>query len=488
MINNECPHAGERLVPQRVQATEESMPGSMKLRIGAYNSRGLRNSMTEATEIFTNLDILVLSETWMRKNDGDLRDMLDEYVYANETEGLTRGFGGVGLLINPVLPYETIAKLTTTCIQAVVVRVRGVTITGMYISPGATADDEARVLSKIDRLSRGQAIIIGDLNARNRRWDTRTNARGTRLVKWAAKHNWTIRPPSTPTFLTKNNGVSTPDLAIIRGVWAGKATTLPRGAVRGSDHLPIKINITTGVNHKIESDYIPISQRSNPTACQKAQDILKASISNIEADIQRCNSKEELELLYDSVGESVISCWDHTRKIKPDRYKCGWNWSLDQKARLRRKYYRMAKVNNDGGAWQIYLRMDREIKNSVKANKRRFFSQMTRRIIHSKPEESGHWTRRLMRLKSCSEVQNEERDKLEPDQFTKMMSTPAGEGWLVCQETFSVDDQFEIDTKRAIICAPKKKAVGADGLIAEALQCAPEAAAKLLVAFWKKMQ
>lgn len=51
-----------------------------RLRIGAYNTKGLRKSFDEILNIYACLDILFLSETWIRDEEKDLKELVDEYV------------------------------------------------------------------------------------------------------------------------------------------------------------------------------------------------------------------------------------------------------------------------------------------------------------------------------------------------------------------------------------------------------------------------
>lgn len=148
----------------------EAQPGKgPALLIGAYNTRGLRNSLEEVSKIAENLDFLFLSETWLRPEDKDVALMLDEYIHAHSINARNKGFGGAALIVNPMIKYSAVTKISTTTTQMITIRTRGMTLTGLYISPKATKEDEKSIRTAIDNLSRGRAIIIGDLNARHKR-------------------------------------------------------------------------------------------------------------------------------------------------------------------------------------------------------------------------------------------------------------------------------------------------------------------------------
>lgn len=88
------------------------------------------------------------------------------------------------LVINPFIDYILIAKWESRTIQAVAIRVRGIIIKSIYISPAATAEEEEKVLLAIQEVSTGRAIVIGDVNARNKICDKKSSRRGRRLERW----------------------------------------------------------------------------------------------------------------------------------------------------------------------------------------------------------------------------------------------------------------------------------------------------------------
>lgn len=209
--------------------TTKGVPGS-RLRIGSYNSRGLRSSLEDVLQIFTGLDILFLNVTWLRECDTDLIQMVDEIARSLADGGKGKGSGGVVLIISPVRQYTVVARWETKTVQAIIIRVGGTNITGSYISPAAIATEEDQVLNQIKGPSTDRAIIIGEINARSTLWDKMSNARGRRLVKWAANNNWKIRTPKKPTFWAQNGVFSTLDISLMKGIPACKVAVPEREA------------------------------------------------------------------------------------------------------------------------------------------------------------------------------------------------------------------------------------------------------------------
>lgn len=100
-------------------------------------------------DILNGIDILVLTEIWVRGQDDDLCATLDEYLYTNGSGGLIKGFGGAEMIINPIFKYGTLRSIATRSIQVLVIRVMGITITGLYISAGAKEQEKLEGVGKI---------------------------------------------------------------------------------------------------------------------------------------------------------------------------------------------------------------------------------------------------------------------------------------------------------------------------------------------------
>lgn len=76
--------------------------------------------------------------------------------------------------------------------------------------------------------------------------------------------------------------------------------------------------------------------------------------------------------------------------------------------------------------------------------------------------------------------------KLRREEFTKYMTTDKAEGAEIEQRPYEIGTAFTEAIQTAIKCAPKGKAAGRDEIFSEALKCAPEEAATLLTAIWRK--
>lgn len=98
-------------------------------------------------------------------------------------------------MVNSLIRFQTIMKSSTPSYEIITIKAARVYITNAYISPTAKAQEEDAALNVILRESRGNSILTGDLNARHKQWDKRTNTRGRKLLIWASDHGWKIKAP-----------------------------------------------------------------------------------------------------------------------------------------------------------------------------------------------------------------------------------------------------------------------------------------------------
>lgn len=209
--------------------------------VGIFNTRGLKNKLEEVDQLAKEVAILGISETWIRECDRKLKDSLDDSTEPPPVARMNRGYGGVRIIINPVLPFTSVRKYPSQTIQALTVRVLSIVVTTIYISPRAKRDEEKEVLEKIQKMSGGCPIVMRDLNARHTNWDYKNNPRGARLVRWANKRGWEITGPDGHSLVT-TRGANSPDIVLVltKGVETQRGIVLPKIRDGGSDHAPVK--------------------------------------------------------------------------------------------------------------------------------------------------------------------------------------------------------------------------------------------------------
>lgn len=160
-------------------------------------------------------DFLCVTETWagVHTSWGNEQKVLQ--VMAPTTSGRFRRGGGVALLGSPHCRLKYISKRSTAESQVLVASLNGVTIIGDYLAPGRPQHVLKPTLEWIGQYLRGEVVLLGDFNARKRRWDHANNPYGSALLRWTATHRLHISAPPSPTF-ERHGGCFTVDLFISR--------------------------------------------------------------------------------------------------------------------------------------------------------------------------------------------------------------------------------------------------------------------------------
>lgn len=186
-----------------------------------------------------------ICEAWLRKRDTQKYEWLTTHADTDLPHNRRRGYGGVGLVLHPLLRTTTPTKIVHERYQCLTTSTQWIQITVAYISPAANKSEEMEALNYINNKHTHASIVLKDLNARHLRWDTSENERGKRLTQLAYKCNWKIFAPTSPTCFTPR-GNSTPDLFLAKGISLGRVSVLSGRWDQWSDHRPIQ---TTVVNY-----------------------------------------------------------------------------------------------------------------------------------------------------------------------------------------------------------------------------------------------
>lgn len=454
------------------------------MRIGLFNVRGLAKRLQTVDGLAGGTMIFGICETWIREKDDALVKALDVTAEPSGLKAEQRGYGGVAMIINPLLPYEMIDKIATATTQAVTVKINNMTCSTAYISPRAKKHEENEILQRLNKISATSAIIIGDLNARHPSWDVKGNARGARLKKWALKHNWSIKAPEHPTFISQK-GTSNPDIFLTRGMETSAPEVNGAYGNGGSDHIPTFITVTpTQPDHRHENrSHIPRRQRNNPAWVNRAKEHFEKNLPTILGQMGSISDITTLEKAYAGFKETILAPWERARRRKPKRYSSFWNDTLDTMAKERKRLYRRSLVDNSS-EWKVkYKEVDKKIKKLAKKYRENQRKHILQRLTE---EKNVHEIRGIERLWQPSrETTESEEHYLDRAAFTKHMSTPKEEGWTPEILTFTIDETHVKMLEEAIITAPKNKATGADQIFVEALKVDAKRTSQIIAAFWK---
>lgn len=122
-------------------------------------------------------------------------------------------------------------KYATESAEVVAVKYANMTMVGMYLRLMCTKNEVLHDLNQTKSLGRGTILIIGDLNARRKSWNSAVSSNGKALSEWCRQNHFSISAPSEPTF-HNHNGTSTVDLVayraperidthVVHGTWFG---------------------------------------------------------------------------------------------------------------------------------------------------------------------------------------------------------------------------------------------------------------------------
>ena len=171
--------------------------------------------------------------------------------------------GGTAFLVHKDVPFQEVTSPATlkddAHIETLTIKITSnsspVYIRNVYISPASSCSQG--YVAPIKHLADGLSddyLILGDLNAHNELWHTQDtpDSRGTLISDWIAERNEIgILNEDVPTRITANT-CTAPDVSIATaGIlpscsWSTDTTL-------SSDHLPIRINISTAIK-QIKSD------------------------------------------------------------------------------------------------------------------------------------------------------------------------------------------------------------------------------------------
>lgn len=432
--------------------------------ITTWNVRGFTAAKAEmAARLTRSADITCLTETWGKVQDTD--DWSATNCLALTETGQPRRAGGVAVLHTDSMPFRYISSHSTKFFQLLHGTANGVPILACYISPQTPHDEFMRVLAIAKRCLQGPGILLGDFNARHSSWDSTTTPRGSRLHKWAQRHNFRTHKPPAPTFQS-SRGTSRVDLIFHRSPTLPSITTLPQ--VLGSDHRPIvaKLQLSKPTN----LTHIPLSLISNERCRQRARDKYKRSIPPILKSINQSNTPTSLEINCRRLAEAIVEPWAALCTPRSPRFRPGWTKALDDKARKRKRLLTSKRPEDKEAA----ARINKHIKRMFRRNKRNLKLQIADELENGNPAEDLRLLKRALAVDGLRDVAPVQVD---PDKYTEFMAElqpPAESTTLVETLPFTVPDTFRASLLTAITQKLKpKRSPGPDLIPTEIFKVLP---------------
>ena len=157
------------------------------MRIGAFNVPGLNGKADLLQKLVdsTRLDVIGLTVTRAHPTDRFIIPMTHEALTVEPTGNRCRRNAGISLAWKTGIEEETVPKNKSLKTQLVSTKFGDLSISVAYISAAATKEDLGITLNTARRRTQPEALIMGDINARNIQWDTSPNTKG---LNWAEKH------------------------------------------------------------------------------------------------------------------------------------------------------------------------------------------------------------------------------------------------------------------------------------------------------------
>ena len=243
--------------------------------------------------------------------------------------------GGVALLFAQDVAFRLLFKHAEKNFQIVVARVRNMNAAVVYIAPSANLEASARCLKLLQTHCRGPTAIMGDWNARHRKWDKLTKSRGTQLYNWCASNKWTTSAIDGFSYQC-NTGESNIDLFASKDIVCSRASS-PRGPWDGAiNHKPVTCTVESPGNISEEKRRMVISNSrlKDKEYREKVRDGSKADLLTLSMRFNSCNSEQELNMLCTRTEEELCRPWLVPLRLT-NRFRGFWNNELDQMAKKR---------------------------------------------------------------------------------------------------------------------------------------------------------
>lgn len=221
---------------------------SDSLRIITWNSRGIRNKLSEFFDFLNRfrVDVALVSETWLKN---DILMSHSDFICYRRDRDYSRG-GGVAIVVRRGIHHEMLPVMDTGLIENIGISITFTDRTTMsifacYFPGGAAGPSNVRKdtfksdLRKFSRIQ-GEYIVGGDFNCRSQNWGcARANCWGNILNDMITSNAFDMVYPPEPTLIpsTRNSVPSVLDF-FLTNVPERLSAALTMDNLN-SDHLPV---------------------------------------------------------------------------------------------------------------------------------------------------------------------------------------------------------------------------------------------------------
>lgn len=228
----------------------------------------------------------------------------------------------------------------------VALRAAGITFVSVYGNPRCHTETMKELLNTLQAKCTGWTIAMGDWNARQDKWDKRSNAKGWLLVKWAKKNVWTIKAPSEPTFVLPQ-GIRMWIFFVHRACDVQNLRVANDAREGSNDHEPVIAWLSSD------------DRRTNPKrrvskAWRKRDDLSKSATERYATpmpkyiDFFKVNQKfEELNMIYDKLETELATTFRPSGKPPSElRARYFWTSEMEHMSKIRRWWYKKVVRSN----------------------------------------------------------------------------------------------------------------------------------------------
>lgn len=275
------------------------MPNSSPLRVVNWNGRSIQNKQLEFFDFLQshNIDVAVVTETWLRPNISFLHPNYCCIRFDRGTNNDADRGGGVLIAIRREIGFQelrTKSKVIETVGISIPFGEHKLNIIAAYFPGSRRGSDWSSFRQDIRALSNhtDPFLIVGDFNARHNQWNCATNNRAGNLLLQEATHcGFTVHYPDTPTFLSHGRGrPSTLDLVLSNNILnMTKPVTLNE---LSSDHLPVSFEVTLTEFTEEQINTFRCYSRDNWITFQR---VMNAKINLTDPRICNINTENEVD-------------------------------------------------------------------------------------------------------------------------------------------------------------------------------------------------
>lgn len=281
------------------------MSNRKSLQIALWNAQSILPKITEFKKflISQNIDICLISETWLKVDDDC--SVQNYSLYRNDRPNPNRKRntgGGVAIFIRNDIPHNQLPALGLGIVESIGIEVCGIQIYSLYFAGSKLNQQKLRLYNqdiiKITSI-RSKFLAGGDLNSKHRLWNcTKGNSAGKILFQEMRKRNFMVHFPDSPTYFPPQaNRVnpSTIDLFLTNGLNDILNTKTVNDL--SSDHLPVTFQLELFNAFK---SVTPRNKCYDRADWSKFKSYLNESI-DLLSTASRLNTKEDIDTSVDEL-------------------------------------------------------------------------------------------------------------------------------------------------------------------------------------------